>query len=260
MSELELKPIQAKIVELVEKTVAPGKHSARGAIRHIQRAWLIRDIDHEMAAFRGITGEEESVTAIFHALVRRKYVGADRINRWKHAHKWAVEPFFKAVAQVLAPVQEMLGPKLEVSMHEGEERVRVRIDGLVADHSAYPKPPLNIQMRINSKVHDYKPELQKIAEGHQAGTIKKHIEKLANLRNVLLYAGPTGVPGIADKSLDKHLLGRRDSIFRNLTVFLLIDPYSEKQSFVQDCLDAFLSMMELMPKETTSAPNHSATG
>ncbi|HEX8340699.1 MAG TPA: hypothetical protein VF624_07300 [Tepidisphaeraceae bacterium] len=49
--ELELTPVQKKISELILKTPAPGKHAARNAVIHMQRAWKMRTTDREMAAF-----------------------------------------------------------------------------------------------------------------------------------------------------------------------------------------------------------------
>ena len=64
--------IEEHIRRLVCDTVAPGKHSARSALRHIDRAASIRVIDPAMCEFRLITAEEEAVTAVFHALRRRR--------------------------------------------------------------------------------------------------------------------------------------------------------------------------------------------
>ena len=67
------------IEELVEEYPSPGKHAARSAFRHIKKAWEIKDIDKEMAAFRAITAEEESATAVFHSVMRRKYKNAQNL-------------------------------------------------------------------------------------------------------------------------------------------------------------------------------------
>ena len=40
-SVLEFTDLEKDIVELVELAPAPGKHCARSAIRHLQRAWLL---------------------------------------------------------------------------------------------------------------------------------------------------------------------------------------------------------------------------
>lgn len=75
--ELELTEFQKRIEKLVLTSPARGKHSARSAMRHIQKAWLIRELDREMAVFHSITGEEEAATAIFYSMKRHNYPGAN---------------------------------------------------------------------------------------------------------------------------------------------------------------------------------------
>ncbi|MEW5884951.1 MAG: hypothetical protein AB1725_12115, partial [Armatimonadota bacterium] len=89
------------IERFIEASSGGGRHAGRSAIRHIRRAWALKDIDKEMAAFRGITAEEESVRAIFHALQKRRYPGASCLKWRDHRQKAAVDPFFRAVSQVL---------------------------------------------------------------------------------------------------------------------------------------------------------------
>ena len=52
MEELPLTEIQRHVAELILNTPVPGRHAARSAIRHIQKAWRIRGADAEMAVFR----------------------------------------------------------------------------------------------------------------------------------------------------------------------------------------------------------------
>jgi len=88
-----------------------------------------------MAAFRVITAEEEVATAIFHALVRRKYVGANQIDPRNHVHKAAVAPFFEAVegffragaAQAQVHVLTGLGRwEGQATAHEAADALRSR--------------------------------------------------------------------------------------------------------------------------------------
>jgi len=58
----------AKVVAMLRDTAAPGQYAARNAVRHIDQAYLLVDVDPPMAAFRAITAEEEAATAVFHAL------------------------------------------------------------------------------------------------------------------------------------------------------------------------------------------------
>lgn len=72
--------------------------------------------------------------------------------------------------------------------------------------------------------------------------------KFLYLRNQILYASSEGIPTIADP-IDGYILKRRDVIFTNLIIYLLIDPYKEKQLFVQQALSAFLKMLRLIPED-----------
>jgi hypothetical protein len=40
-----------------ENAKGHSKHCARSAIRHLECAWVLKDIDPEMAVFRAITAE-----------------------------------------------------------------------------------------------------------------------------------------------------------------------------------------------------------
>src|SRR5437870_10425185 len=56
-----------RVREAVGGCPAPGKHAARNAIRHVEQAFAVKDIDPEGAVFHAMTAEEEVATAIFHA-------------------------------------------------------------------------------------------------------------------------------------------------------------------------------------------------
>ena len=71
------------------------------------------------------------------------------------------------------------------------------------------------------------------------------IKKTANYRNQILYASPKGIPSLAEP-IDRYLIKRKNIIFLNLAIFLLIDPYSEIQLFVQQALAALLKMLNII--------------
>jgi hypothetical protein len=101
---------------------------------------------------------------------------------------------------------------------------------------------------LNDKLHDFSEELSKLANERNTKDMITAIRKAANLRNQILYASQEGIPSLSEP-LDKYLLKRRDVIFRNLIIYLMIDPYKEKQLFVQQSLTAFLRMLKLLYKE-----------
>jgi len=246
---IELTPFQQAVASMVLDRPAPGKHAARSAMAHIERAWTIRKIDPEMAAFRAITGEEESATAIFHALKHRKYARSEALNPWLHEQKAAVIPFLDALALAFERFKELdLRPTLEVETNAKHNRLVLRLTIRTSDgHErwAYPEPPLNFSSNLNGEHDDFSDAVTSLATKRGAASIAKLIEQRANYRNRILYASQGGVPKIVDPT-EGPLLRRRDHIFRNLMIFLLIDQYSERQSFVQQALDAFLGMMRVV--------------
>ena len=218
---------------------------------HIQRAWKTRSLDPEMAAFRAITGEEESATAIFHALRRRKYIGSRTLNPHNHRLKSGVIPFLDVLALAFTKLKPLkLHPTLEVDTRRNPKRLRLRLtmrfpDG--EDRRVYPEPPLGFTTKFDGVFDDFSDAISSLASKHGVASLVRHIEKRANYRNRLLYASSSGIPKVVG-AVDPPLLLRRDSIFRNLTIFLLVDQYPDRQTFAQQALDAFLGMMQLLPK------------
>jgi hypothetical protein len=124
-----------------------------------------------------------------------------------------------------------------------QERLRLRftVDGPNGPFWLYPLPPLELSIRTNGEVHDFASELAEIAKEKNAESILRHVEDLANRRNIVLYAGPKGVP-VIDSAM-KFLAYRRSAVFAHLVAYLLIDGYPERQTFAQQALDAFLTML-----------------
>ena len=251
MDDIELTPFQRTVSEMVLDTPAPGKHCARSAMAHIQRAWVIRTVDPEMSAFRAITGEEESATAIFHALQRRRYAGSSGLRLRDHRTKSAVIPFLDAVALTFANLESLnLRPTLEVDTRQAQKRLQVRVTLQASDGEekwAYPDPPLDFTTAMDGDLDDFSDAIHALATKRGVVSLVKLIEKRANYRNRLLYATAGGVPKI-EGPIEPLLLRRRDHIYRNLIIFLLIDQHSEHQRFVQQTLDAFLRLIKRVPR------------
>lgn len=245
---IELTDFQREIKELILETPPPGKHCARSAIRHIEKAWDIIEIDREMAGFRAITGEEESVSAIFQSLKRRRYKGSNKLNPRNHVNKAALYPFLIALSQAFEPFKSEMEPRLELHTESNRKRFRVRVTTKGPDGKslwAYPEPPLNFNVKIDDKLPDFSEELSLLASEKKAKDILSAIKRAANYRNQILYASQDGIPSLVEP-IDKYLLKRKDIIFLNLAIFLLIDPYKEVQLFVQQALAAFLKMLNII--------------
>jgi hypothetical protein len=250
MPEIYLTEIEQAALDMVEQCPLPGKHCARNAFRHISKAWRLQETDLEMAAFRAITAEEEAATAIFHALQRRKYKGAEKLKRKNHLHKNALVPFCTAIAGALALTEELLKPNLYLDKEEVPPRFRVRIDVtsiVLGRKYAFPEPPLHFNMHMNDKPYDFTDKLNDIVIKNKFSDITKYLEKRANKRNVLLYAAPEGAPEVT--TLGNFLPIQRTNVLMLLILYLMIDPYPDKQLFVQQSLQAFLKMLKLLPGE-----------
>ena len=97
----------AKIAEMIRDTRPPAQFAASSAIVHIDKAALLADIDPQMAAFRAITAEEESATALF------------------RQHREALSP---AIAAEFAAGRDPLGPpRLEFTR---DHAASAHIDGI----------------------------------------------------------------------------------------------------------------------------------
>lgn len=121
-------PFDARLAELLSTTALPGRAAARNAVRHIDRSSVIADIDAHMAAFRAITAEEESATAVMYAIKRHAYPGHEYLNVRDHIHKNALSPFLTAVGEVLAIADRQfdLRPQLVIDGEGDDARVTHR--------------------------------------------------------------------------------------------------------------------------------------
>lgn len=251
LPKLELTEFQSKLAELVEKQPAPVRHSARMAIHHLKRAWRIKKIDPEMAYFRALTAEEEAATAVFRSMKRMKYKGAEQLKDRNHTHKNALVPFAHAVGKVLQlTVTHGFDPKLVIKQ-EGPEagKLQVRLTITLPDGAvkhAWPIPPLHYAISMNNQNHDFAIQLNELATEGNAQDALDYVKRMANRRNQVLYAHPTGIPIVQED--DSFLEKRRQNVFMLLTIYLLIDQYEEQQLFVQQAIDALLSLLKIVEK------------
>lgn len=233
-------------------TPAPGKHCARSALRHLEKASLIAELDPEMAVFRGITAEEEAASAVFHAVRRHHYVGAAKLNPRDHLQKNALGPFCAAVAELFAVADRTLALRPQVFIEGEDEGRRLQIQfhtaGIgIGDGLASPRPPLHFAVSEEpGALHDFGEQLQAIASAAGAHNILAHIRKRANARNEVLYASAAGIPSV---TLGNFLEQQRTKVKVILILYLLIDPYPEHQLFVSQALLAFLKMLEKLPTD-----------
>lgn len=228
-------------------------HAFRSSIRHLERAFEVKDSIPEIAIFLGITCEEEAATAVFHALQKRRYKGAEKLNRKSHVHKLALHPFLLAVGRSFEAIFDNRKPTLEFNkalQADGTERLRVRFsvfDDNGKETWAYPLPPLHFTMKLNGELHRFSDELHTIASEKNAKSTHDYIRFLANRRNQALYATPQGIPYAED--VEQFLIYRKSVWLSFLMAYLLIEPYRESQEFVKQAVVAYLQLLRLVPDD-----------
>lgn len=228
--------------ESVNKLGGRIHHCFRSAFNHLRRSWILHPIDSEMSLFRAITAEEEAATALFLALRQRKYKGADNLKLMNHLHKSAVSPFLDAVANLLVETKFPL-PKLKI--YRGSRpaiHLVIDIGALTGDEEPLlgkPDHPFNYLLRVGDDVNAYRFEkqLQALADSSGSQSMLKMIEREANLRNRILYAGDNGIPSVQFN--DNLILRRRDRVYRLALITIGILQTTDHQLFVQQCLDSF---------------------
>lgn len=222
-----------------------SRHSLRSAFHHLECAAVLVKIDPAMAAFRALTAEEEAATSLMHCLKERGYKNADLLKPKDHVQKNAVSPFLDILGSSFA---KTIGTQFQdfklILDGEGSDRrlmiaLSIFIDG--QEMWARPIPPLNFTVTSDGKALSYRPEIDRLVETTGRKNILEYLRAQANRRNCLLYAGPDGYPGKVHIP-EGFFEGRKRFVLALLRAYLLIQPYSENLTFVQDALDAFLSM------------------
>lgn len=248
------------VADVVPTTAPLPRWTALNAIRHLNRAWRIRSLDPEMSMFRAITAEEEAATSLFLALKQQHYQGAKRIKHHNHIHKNGLIPFVDAVSRLFEKLRTDL-PKTKLyfdgSQNPARLFLRVELPNPTTGQLMWglPQPPLHFSFSseeegYNSRLYAFEREIQQIATEMGAATIIDHIRERANLRNKLLYAASEGYPSISG-DIEASLRSYQRNVFTILKLYLMIDPYPKQQNFVQQCLDAYLKMLKLVPSDVT---------
>jgi hypothetical protein len=244
---------------LVQHTAAPGRHAARNALAHLERAAVIQDLDPLMAWFRAITAEEEAARAVFSALQRRRYLGARRLKWTQHTHKAALWPFFIAVQEVLRryPFECYVRVKLDAKVPLLRTGIRLSLNG--QKYNAEPDPPLNFSISEPGVLQDFAAEIGRLVTTQRVATVEQLVRRRANERNTLLYANERGIPEFQG-DLRAYLERARSRVRVMLAVFLFIDPYAEHQPFVQQALWAFVALLDEVERRRETRRDQHAEG
>jgi hypothetical protein len=243
---------QKAVQELIKERPSPGCHAAFNALRHISKAWELRTLDREMAVFRSYCAEEEAATAIFHALKRLRYPGADSLKPRDHVQKAAVTPFLWMVNKAFTIVYEQgFQPTVAIAEEEGRKRIILSFQVPGSPYRAYPMPPLHFSVSEGDVPYRFEREFDALKSIRNTETMKDYVrEGIAN-RNGLLYAGGSGFPTV-DTDVEPLIQSQLETVTRLLTVYLLIDMYPQHQLFVQQCLDVFIGLVTNIPQEPAS--------
>lgn len=258
-----LSGFEIKCVELMN--FAPTTHAThcfRSALRHLEKAETLVDVDNEMAAFRAITAEEEASTGLMRAVMELKYPDSDKLKVRDHVQKQAVFPFLKIMGLFFA--QSLVGQFKNYHLHiqevEGLRCLTIALPIRIGDEDklAYPHPPLNffVSEAGSGLPPEFEKQMDEFLAAHGGRTIRNFLKAEANTRNTLLYASPTGYPDVK-KLNDSFILARRKRVMAMIQIFLLIYPYQKHQAFVTHALSVFVKLLEQVGRKQSQ--NKSST-
>jgi hypothetical protein len=173
---------QKAVQELIKERPSPGCHAAFNALRHISKAWELRTLDREMAVFRSYCAEEEAAAAIFHALKRLRYPGAERLKHRDHVQRVAVMPFLWMVNKAFTIVYRMgFQPAVTIGGEEGRKRIMLSIQIPGAPHRVSPMPPLHFSLSEGDVPYRFEREFDALKNMRNVETMKEYVrEGIAN--------------------------------------------------------------------------------
>jgi hypothetical protein len=243
---------QKAVEGLVKQSHAPGRYSAFNALRHLSKAWDIREIDSEMALVRCFCAEEEAAAAIFLALKRLRYPGADLLKHKSHVHKLAVTPFIWIVNKAFTLLYEMgFQASATIEGDEGPKRIKVSLRLPHLPTLLYPMPPLHFSLSDGESPYRFDRELAALKEVGNVKTMTDYVRNAVDKRNQLLYASGAGcLDGVGD--VEPIIQSQLETVTTLLTFYLLVDMYPQHQLFARQCLGVFISLVRKLPEEPLS--------
>ncbi len=118
-----------------------------------------------------------------------------------------------------------------------------------------PVPPFNFVTRINGTIYDFSHHTNLLKDIGNAKEVIDYLRKGPNNRNLFLYAASNGLRKIDKTFVVNFIKKQYSNVTKLLIVYLLIDTYPERQSFVQQCLNAFIKLLGQIPEEIEIEPN-----
>ena len=247
---MELTEFQKQVFEFVKTRPSPGCHCAKNAFLHLHKVWEIREIDPEMAYFRCGCAEEEAATAIFQSLKRLQYPNAEKLKFRNHLHKLAVVPFIWAINKAATPFHEM-GYDIQVTIGEemGKQVIYWNFIYPGTKQRVKPDPPFNFISSVNGVLYDFSRQIDLLKDIGNDGKVVEYLKRGPNNRNLFLYAASDGIRKIDDTIVVNFIKEQLSNVTNLLIVYLLIDTYPVRQTFVKQCLNAFIKMVGELPAE-----------
>lgn len=245
---LDLEPGNARILELIKGRPGIGRQYARSAVRHMNLAFKLIEIDLDMAWFRAYMSREEAAKAIHFALVRRKYLGANKLKPTDHLQMLAITSFIRVLGEWFYSFvrKEMFpnpadGPFLHYDKPSERWELSVRFPGMPPGMFANPVPPLDFYVTRDTSDPVFHNFVESLTNKARSESFEAYVKSDFALRNHVLYASEKGLGSIAQVN------GNQRDIWKNEIVlmiigYLLIDMHKEKQGFVQLCLDQVLDL------------------
>lgn len=244
---MDLHSFDAHCLEMLEKCPNRiSRHCFRSAINHLQRAEKLFDIDNPMAVFRCYTAEEEAASGLMHCLKECGYTNSSELKPQYHLHKNALIPFFSILCQFIEDSFRQYRIEIDLLIRESDTRKYVALEVAMASSIGpvkfVPEPPFNFSFIHEGKSFSYRQQIDKFVKSKDAKEIKDCLREAANKRNEVLYTTPRGFPSSIEIT-PKFFPMYWSSVMAMLRAYLMIEPYKERQPFVQDSLNAFLAMV-----------------
>jgi len=242
----DVKPLDRALIDIIPRMASPTRWPAFNAVRHLNRAWKIRNGDPEMALFRSITAEEEAASALILALKRRHYPDAANLRHNDHLDKNAVIPFFDALSRVIEKIRPVEAFEVLLDLKHDPPRLALRFtlrEPLTGtDINVYPKPPLHFKLTRGptgkERFEDFRDGLKEVASKTESASIVEHLRQRAQHRNRLLYASDKGYPEYRG-NIDAAMRAYQRNTLTLLRIYHLVDPYPQRQNFVAQAVRSF---------------------
>ena len=224
-----------------------GQYESKSSLRHMGRAWALKETMPEVAVFLAITAEEEAAAAIFKALLAKGYIGSSTLSRKRHPDKAGVSIFLRLLGEPLLKPLLDVGVKLDLFFQKcGDEnrlklQKKIPIEGMGFLPLVLDEPLCQVLVEKGGGSPDFSRKVKEVASNNNIEVIKKHIQKVANERNFQLYSNGSSVP--VEKSVDAKLEYYKSNSLLNLTVYILLCQ-SKSFSLVQELLSAYVAVLK----------------